>query len=1017
MKLHLPKALFTAVLAAATAAYASTGWEGNTFYVGGDQAGHLDNSINTGHSVTPDVAETPDVDERVTTIEVVDATGKTGKLNLWADDSDSNYAPTNARIQELKVATDTTIEIGTNSWGNDRIFDKLMIDQISVADGGTTNLNIQHAGHKVVIDEISGTVGDVTATGEVTLTGSATTITGKLYSNGGNITLGNGTDAGMTTVNRVEVGDNVDNGSSSLNIESGHTLKVTGSTNGGDYKTNSIQVSEWHHTTTMNVKGTVLAENAAVLTGDKAAIINIENGGTLATKGLGRAKTGNTGASTLNLKEGGKLVLGDMGINFGGQLRSDISGGTIGIAAESVTISEALNITGNLAVDTTQYAYGETELTQGTTGGKLILSGNLTGNGSISATGAGTLELGAIDSSVSISAGSASTIFSGTLTMTEGAVFTANGGSYTLNASDLTSFSISDSNVLVDSDGNSATNGFASGSKAVISGGTISGEFTVEYDGVSYTINDANRTFGPTDSIDLGTWYITSGSSTLSEVYAQSASASISAAAGTTLNVDTALAEGAGIELTGNAQLNIATGQSVSAGKVATNGHTVGLNGSGTYTINSGNATAVSIADTWTGTVELFGQSNASLDLTAYGRSGSTISIKEYTGYFANNQSSTKNIDANLVLTNTNLAAVELTNGYSGCTYNFNGSISGGGNFIINKNLNGGKMTLNFAGDTSNWTGNMEVIAGEHNVKFTNTTTIANANIRTRNEAGATMNLTIEHASAAVTVNSTIAQAAGTMKLTANAAKGVTFKQAVTTTSTTLGAGTAATFEAAANLGDLTLGAGATVTATGSLTLGSLTLDLNSYTTDYTNVHTLVSTTGELSFTGDLSSYQDVVVGNYIASISNTGNSLLLSFETKPEPGSLSPTVLSQVGFADGMLTLEVDADLLDYDFTEDGAIIIPGVSGDIMKEIMNLTNLPEDGMVGITLLGTDGESLSATENGQIGFLGKDGESVYYGQNVGGSWQYQVEYIPEPATAALSLLALAGLAARRRRSH
>ena len=332
MKLHLPKALFTAVLAAATAAYASTGWQGNEFYIGGDQAGHLDNSINTGYSVTPDDEETPDVDERVTTIEVVDATGKTGTLKLLADDSNSGSNATNAHIGDLKVTTDTTIEMGTNSWNENRYFDKLMIDQISVTDGGTTNLNIQKAGHKVVIDEINGTVNEVTATGEVTLTGSSTTIAGKLYSNGGNITLGNGTDAGMTTVTRIEVGDNINTGSSSLNIESGHTLKVTGSTN-------SIQVSEWNHTTTMNVKGTVLAENAAVLTGDKAAIINVENGGTLATKGLARAKTGNTGASTLNLKEGGKLVLGDMGINFGGQLRSDISGGTIGIAAESVTIS------------------------------------------------------------------------------------------------------------------------------------------------------------------------------------------------------------------------------------------------------------------------------------------------------------------------------------------------------------------------------------------------------------------------------------------------------------------------------------------------------------------------------------------------------------------------------------------------------------------------------------------------------------------------------------------------------
>jgi MYXO-CTERM domain-containing protein len=277
------------------------------------------------------------------------------------------------------------------------------------------------------------------------------------------------------------------------------------------------------------------------------------------------------------------------------------------------------------------------------------------------------------------------------------------------------------------------------------------------------------------------------------------------------------------------------------------------------------------------------------------------------------------------------------------------------------------------------------------------------------------MNLTIEHASAAVTVDSSIAQAAGTMRLTANAAQGVTFKKAVTTTSTTLGAGTAATFEAAANLGNLTLGAGATVAGTGSLTLGSLTLDLSSYTTDYTNVHTLVSTTGELSFTGDLSSYQDVVVGDYVATISNTGNSLLLTFTAQPEPGETVFTVLDQVGYANGALTLAVDADLLDYDFSEDGAIIIPGIDGDIMKEILSLTNLPEDGMVGITLLGTDGETLSATGEGQIGFLGKDGNSVYYGGAVGSGWLYQVSYIPEPTTATLSLLALCGLAARRRR--
>lgn len=852
----------------------------------------------------------------------------------------------------------------------------------------------------------------------LTATAASISVPGKLYSKNGTINLGDGINSGTFTVDRVEVGD-LGSGTSAINIESGYTLKVTGSRNDigqapGLYKTNSFILSEWENVTTMTVKGTVLAENAAVMTGDREAVINIANGGTLATKGLARCHVGKDKTSTLNLSEGGKLILGDMGMDYDGYVNANISGGTIGIAADNATISDALNITGNLTIDTTRYSYGENGLTQGTTGGTLKLAGNLTGTGSLTATGTGTLGLGSIESSVAISTGTADVNFFGSLSLGEDVTFSAGSGAFTVELSEGSDFLMSGGNTIADKDGNEATNGFIKGSDIIlIQGGIIEEAFEVTYNGSTYTIDNDNRNIVSANSIDLSTWYITEGSSTLSEVYAQSASASISAAAGTTLNVDTALAEGTGIELTGDAQLNIAANQSISAGKVTTNGHTVGLDGSGTYTINSGNATAVSIADTWTGLVELFGQTNASLDLTAYGRSGSTISIKEYTGYFANNQSSTKNIDANLVLTNTSLAAVELTNGYSGCTYNFNGSISGGGNFIINKNLNGGKMTLNFAGDTSNWTGTMEVIAGEHNVKFTNTTTINNNTIRTRKEAGATMNLTIEHASAAVTVNSSIAQEAGAMKLTANAAQGVTFKQAVTTTSTTLGAGTAATFEANANLGDLTLGAGATVTATGSLTLGSLTLDLASYTTDYT-AHTLVSTTGELTFTGDLSSYQNVLVGDYIATISNTNNSLLLTFTARPEEDPAF-AVLSQAGYADGMLTLTVNADLLGYDFTENGAIIIPGIDGDIMKDILSLTNLPEDGMVGITLQGIDGETLSASADGQIGFLGKDGVSVYYGENVGGAWQYQVNFIPEPTTATLSLLALAGLAARRRR--
>ena len=380
-------------------------------------------------------------------------------------------------------------------------------------------------------------------------------------------------------------------------------------------------------------------------------------------------------------------------------------------------------------------------------------------------------------------------------------------------------------------------------------------------------------------------------------------------------------------------------------------------------------------------------------------------------------------INANIELLNTSTkAGLEINDGYSDSTNTFNGKVLGSGNLVINKE-GITNVTQKFTGDVSGWTGRLDIAGGTDNkIVFTgNATEINNSMIETRKDTDRTNDVkatvTFDHDKAA-TINAELKQSANsTFDLVVNnsSAEGATFKKAVTVSTTTLGAGTTASFEDNANLGNLTLGAGATVTATGSLTIGSLTLDLQAYTTDYT-AHTLVSTTGELTFTGDLSGYQGVTVGNYTASITNTGSSLVLSFAALvTEPTSLSVTGID--GCADGLLTLTVDADLLNYDFTNNGAIIIPGIESSLMSEIRNLTTLPENGMVGIALMGNDGGTVVATEDGQIGFLGKDGESVYYGENTGAGWAYQANYIPEPATATLSLLALAGLAARRRRKN
>lgn len=370
-------------------------------------------------------------------------------------------------------------------------------------------------------------------------------------------------------------------------------------------------------------------------------------------------------------------------------------------------------------------------------------------------------------------------------------------------------------------------------------------------------------------------------------------------------------------------------------------------------------------------------------------------------------------------------AGMEIATAADNATMKYTGTVTGGGNYIVcpskTVTVDGTNQkvsvstTTEFAGNTSGWTGKMEVVNGTQNVIYSGSEIINNSEIQTRSGDSTVtiddpvMNLTIKHDTAAVTVNSAIS---GSVNMTVNATEGATFTKSVTATTTTLADDTTATFNGTSNLGSLTLGAGASIAGAGNLTIGELILDLQSYTSDFGQSHTLVSTTGTLSFTGDLSQFQNVTVGDYTANVEQNGNAITLSFSAPDAPDtSITTTVLGQGGIADGMLTLNVDADL-----TDATQVLISGISDSIMADILGLS-LPENGMVGITLAGADGATFTATADQQIGFQGKDGVSYYFGENVGGAWQYQVAYIPEPASATLGLAALMMLAARRRRKH
>ena len=369
-------------------------------------------------------------------------------------------------------------------------------------------------------------------------------------------------------------------------------------------------------------------------------------------------------------------------------------------------------------------------------------------------------------------------------------------------------------------------------------------------------------------------------------------------------------------------------------------------------------------------------------------------------------------------------AGMEIATAADNATMKYTGTVTGGGNYIVlpskTVTVDGTDQkvsvstTTEFAGDTSGWTGKMEVVNGTQNVIYSGSEIISNSEIKTR--SGSTdvtidnpvMNLTIKHDTAAVTVNSAIS---GSVNMTVNATEGATFTKSVTATTTTLADDTTATFNGTSDLGSLTLGAGASIAGAGNLTIGELILDLQSYTSDFGQSHTLVSTTGTLSFTGDLSQFQNVTVGDYTANVEQNGNAITLSFSAPDAPDtSITTTVTGQGGIADGMLTLNVAADL-----TNATQVLISGISDSIMADILGLSGLPENGMVGITLAGADGATFTATADQQIGFQGNDGVSYYFGEQVGNAWQYQVAYIPEPASATLGLAALMMLAARRRR--
>ncbi len=457
-------------------------------------------------------------------------------------------------------------------------------------------------------------------------------------------------------------------------------------------------------------------------------------------------------------------------------------------------------------------------------------------------------------------------------------------------------------------------------------------------------------------------------------------------------------------------------------------------------------------AEAWTGNVIITATNLTAYNLNQVGNAGSTITLQGAKGYFSQANSTAQTYTANLVLKNSadgTLAAYESNNGWGGDDRTFSGSVSGNGNWV--RGSVGSTQTIRFTGDVSEWEGGHFRHIGNADKHITHlyfsgdaqeinidlTTATAGFNIHIENDKAVVLNSDItDTADAAATtvtynnsattrVTSTSSSYKGNTTISAGTVALASSKALGNSAATTVADG--ATLEVESDVEGINLGAdthvitidnGATlktdhgVELTGALTMSDgATLDITGMTMTYAGSATVLTTTGTLS----VGNIKLVGLTDGVAATVSADDSSALTVET--------------------LDTLTV-TDVVDYD--ADANVLT-------LSTNLDITNLQGDV---VFLLGGEvptapqlGEKVFAAMNGDwdktvsLSFQNENGELIYLGgvtslslNNYSGDstlWKvsdtgfavegYHATQLPEPTTTTLSLLALAGLAARRRR--
>ena len=509
----------------------------------------------------------------------------------------------------------------------------------------------------------------------------------------------------------------------------------------------------------------------------------------------------------------------------------------------------------------------------------------------------------------------------------------------------------------------------------------------------------------------------------------------------------------------------VSIGANATLNRVSTIGGTLKLTGSGVYDMaGSNNFANTSVADGWSGTVLVSGvyhnrDNDSGLNLAAMGNSNSKIKLHGVSEYLS---AGTYNAEIELA-NNGNNAALKVIDGTSNAEYKFAGGVTGNGNFIIDTETSGVKgMKFIFSGDVSNWKNGASLVATKSNlneVTFSGDATEINAKLGTT--AG---NLTVNIDNAAdVSVNGVISNAAadfsnwagagtGTLNLNVKGGGEATFGNKVHVTKLAVGETSSAKIGGASNQ----ITAGNVSISKQNATLSNVTVEGNSITKTGGTAGSIANADVSLAELAAGSSYTiaDMTLSNVTVTAATSGTAVNLTNMTAEAvqlaKGSYTMTDVAKVGTysvedstasfttdllsgitlnnADSSASLVVDlGDLgslagLVYEKTYDLTITLSGFT--MNYEAGTGLLFAADSWLGQLLAGQGAEEyvsgsletpaeLASNTTVTVQYAGMTGEG---GANVGTIITITgLTVIPEPTTTTLSLLALCGLVARRRR--